>query len=76
MLCSKPNRSSRREEAQNEPRMNANTEQAAKPEHHRNAEVVAMRECLDFMLLVEEGLSGKTESLERKARELENAFYA
>ena len=51
-------------------------EQAAKPEHHRNAEVVAMRECLDFMLLVEEGLSGKTESLERKAHELENAFYA
>lgn len=51
-------------------------EQAAKPEHHRNAEVVAMRECLDFMLLVEEGLSDKTESLKRKARELENAFYA
>ncbi len=51
-------------------------EQAAKPEHHRNSKVVAMRECLDFMLLVEEGLSDKTESLKRKARELENAFYA
>jgi hypothetical protein len=51
-------------------------EQAAKPEHHRNAEVVAMRECLDFMLLVEEGLSDKAESLKRKARELENAFHA
>ncbi len=50
-------------------------EQAAKPEH-RNAGVVAMRECLDFMLLVEEGLSDKTESLKRKAHELENAFYA
>ena len=52
------------------------TEQAAKPEHRRNAEVVAMRECLDFMLLVEEGLSDKTESLKLKARELENAFHA
>ena len=51
-------------------------QQAANPEHQRNAEVVAMRECLDFMLLVEEGLSDKNDSLKRKARELENAFYA
>lgn len=51
-------------------------EQAAKPEHQRNGEVALMRECLDFMLLVEEGLSDKTECLRRKARELESAFYA
>jgi len=51
-------------------------EQAAEPEYHHNAEVAAMRECLDFMLLVEEDLSDKTTTLKRKTSELENAFYA
>lgn len=51
-------------------------EQAAEPEHHRNTEVAAMRECLDFMLLVEEDLAEGTASLKHKAHELENAFYA
>ena len=49
-------------------------EQAAKPEHHRDAEVVAMRVCLDFILLVEEGLLDETETLKGKARELDSAF--
>lgn len=52
------------------------SEQAMKPEKHWNTKVVAMRECLDFMLFAEEDLSDKTESLRRKARELEDAFYA
>lgn len=51
-------------------------EQAAEPEHHRNTEVVAVRECLDFMLLVEEDLAEGTGSLKHKARELESVFYA
>lgn len=50
--------------------------ESAKPENHRNAKVVAMNECLDFMLWVEDDLSDSTETLKRKARELENAFYA
>ena len=52
------------------------TEEAAKPEHHLNDKILEMRECLDFMLLVEEGLSDETETLKHKARELEEAFYA
>ena len=52
------------------------TEQAAQPEHQRNMEVRAMRECLDFMLLVEDGLPDKTDFFKRKARELESTFYA
>lgn len=51
-------------------------EQAMKPEQYWNTNAVAMRECLEFMLFVEEDLSDKTESLKHKARELENAFYA
>lgn len=48
--------------------------QAAKPEHHRNGEITAMRECLEFMLLVELGLSDGSANLNDKARELDNAF--
>ncbi len=50
--------------------------ESAKPENHRNAKVAAMNECLDFMLWVDEDLSDSSETLKRKARELENAFYA
>jgi hypothetical protein len=51
-------------------------EQAGNVEHRGNTEVAEMRECLDFMLFVEEGLPDRAESLKHKARDLENAFYA
>ena len=50
--------------------------ESAKPQNHRNPQVAAMNECLDFMLWVDDDLPGVTETLKRKARELENAFYA
>ena len=51
-------------------------DESGKPEHHSNAKAVRMNECLDFMLLVEDGLADNTATLKRKARELEKAFYA
>ena len=51
-------------------------DESAKLENYRNPKVTAMNECLDFMLLVDENLSDSSETLKRKARELENAFYA
>lgn len=48
--------------------------ESAKPENHRNPKVAVMNECLDFMLWVGDDLSDTTETLKRKARELENAF--
>ncbi|MCX7258624.1 MAG: hypothetical protein NTZ64_18410 [Polaromonas sp.] len=50
--------------------------ESAKPQNHRNPKVAAMNECLDFMLSIDEDLSDSSETLKRKARELENAFYA
>jgi len=52
-------------------------EQATKPENRRNSKVVAMGDCLDFMLFIQqEDLSDVNESLKGKARKLESAFYA
>ena len=51
-------------------------DESGKPGHHSNAKAVRMNECLDFMLLVENGLADNTATLKRKARELEKAFYA
>lgn len=48
--------------------------ESAKPQNHRNPQVAVMNECLDFMLWVDDDLSDTTETLKRKARELENAF--
>lgn len=50
-------------------------DESGKPEHHSNAKAVRMNECLDFMLLVEDGFADNTATLKRKARELEKAFY-
>lgn len=50
--------------------------ESAKPQNHRNPKVAAMNECLDFMLSIDEDLSDSSETLKRKARELENVFYA
>lgn len=51
-------------------------DESGKSENQSNVKVVAMHECLEFMLLVEDDLSDNTATLKRKARELENAFYA
>ncbi len=52
-------------------------EQARKPENRQNSKVLAIAECLDFMVFVgQKDLSYTTESLKRKAHALENAFYA
>ena len=50
--------------------------ESAKPENNRHPKVAAMGECLDFMLWVDGDLPDSNETLKRKARELENAFYA
>lgn len=50
--------------------------ESAKPENNRHPKVAAMSECLDFMLWVDGDLPDSNETLKRKARELENAFYA
>ena len=50
--------------------------ESAKSENNRNPKVAAMSECLDFMLWVDGDLPDHNETLKRKARELENAFYA
>ena len=52
-------------------------EQARKPENRQNSKVLAIAECLDFMVFAgQKDLSDTTESLKRKAHALENAFYA
>ena len=50
--------------------------QAGKPEHQRHEQAAPMRECLEFFLVVDEALADKTASLKKKARELEEVFYA
>lgn len=50
--------------------------ESARPESQRNRQLAGMRECLEFFLVVEEALTDKTESLKKKARELEEIFYA
>jgi hypothetical protein len=47
-----------------------------RPENQRNSELAAMRECLELFLVVGEALTDTTESLKRKARKLEEVFYA
>jgi hypothetical protein len=51
-------------------------EEAKKLVNSENSEVDLMRTCLEFFLVVEEGLAGGTEPLRTKARELEVAFDA
>lgn len=51
-------------------------DESGKPVHRSNQQAVWTNECLDFMLWVDDGLSEKSESLRRKAKELEKAFYA
>lgn len=50
--------------------------EAAQSEHAREPGLAAMRECLDFMLFVEEDLSDEVEVLRSHASKLEAAFYA
>ena len=50
--------------------------ECAKPERQRNEQLAWTRECLEFFLVVEEVLTDRTESLKKKARDLEEIFYA
>jgi ATP-dependent DNA helicase RecQ len=46
-------------------------EEAGKPENHGNEQIAMMRECLEFFVAVEELFPDNTQSLRRKARDLE-----
>ena len=50
--------------------------ESARSEPQRNEQLARTRECLEFILVVEEALTDKTESLRKKARQLEEIFYA
>lgn len=50
--------------------------EAAKPEHQRQEQIAAIRECLEFFLVVEEVLADKAGTLKNKAHELEQITYA